>query len=96
MENEILSVVLLPALGGKVASIYRRDKDFEMVAQCEKDAYQIPEFGADFSAYDASGLDDMFPNISAAEVELHGKGISIRIMEKYGADPFRQKYRQTA
>ncbi len=73
LENEILSVVLLPALGGKVASIYRRDKDFEMVAQCEKDAYQIPGFGADFSAYDASGLDDMFPNIFAAEVELHGK-----------------------
>ena len=73
MENEVLSVVILPVLGGKIASLYRKDRDFELVSQYAEDRYRIPEFGSDFSEYDASGLDDTFPNISAAEVELDGE-----------------------
>lgn len=73
LENEMLSVVVLPSLGGKIVSVYRKDRDFELAAQYAGDNYRIPKFGSDFSKYDASGLDDAFPNIVGADVVLDGR-----------------------
>ncbi|MDO4337241.1 MAG: DUF5107 domain-containing protein [Eubacteriales bacterium] len=73
LENQLLSVVVLPSLGGKLASVYHKERKFELAAQYRGESYRIPQFGADFSQYDASGLDDAFPNIVGAELELDGK-----------------------
>lgn len=73
LENEFLSVVVLPSLGGKIASIFEKKRGVELAAQNAGDFYRIPEWGDDFSLYDASGLDEAFPNIAEAVVERDGK-----------------------
>lgn len=67
LENEWLKVVILPNLGGKVASLYYKKNEFELAAQYPGETYKLPEPGADFSKYDASGLDDIFPSIIKAK-----------------------------
>lgn len=73
MENEMLRIVVLPGLGGKIASIYRKDLQFEAAAQNEKGIYDLPARGADFSKYDASGCDDAFPSVDRGEIHYGGK-----------------------
>lgn len=68
MENEWLAVVVLPNMGGKIASICYKEKAFEVVAQNTSGEYRHPRMYDDFSKYDASGLDDAFPNVSEASV----------------------------
>ncbi|MCC8068002.1 MAG: hypothetical protein LIO94_13015 [Clostridiales bacterium] len=66
LENKRMRVTILPALGGKLASvILKREKypDFELAAQPERFAYRIPERDTKFAACDASGIDDAFPTI---------------------------------
>lgn len=76
MENEYLRVIVLPKLGGKIASVVYKDKDFELAAQNKEEYYKMPQLDAAFEKYDASGMDDAFPNIVEAKVkygdrELH-------------------------
>jgi len=33
LENGVLRVIIIPTMGGKVASSYREDKDFELLYQ---------------------------------------------------------------
>lgn len=73
LENEYISVVILPSLGGKIASIFYKRKGVELTAQNGKDYYKTPEWGDDFSKYDVSGLDDAFPNIVEAVIERNGQ-----------------------
>lgn len=73
IENEKLRVIVLPQLGGKIASLYDKSKEFEVAAQPEKKFYALPKAGDDFSSYDASGLDDAFPNIDSGILEENGK-----------------------
>lgn len=68
LENNWIRSVVLPELGGKIVSVKYKKNDFELAAQCESQAYGRPEFGSDFSTFDASGLDDAFPNIDEADV----------------------------
>ena len=73
LENDIQSVVILPSLGGKIASLYRKDRDFEFAEQYAGEQYRMPSFGSAFPEYDASGLDDAFPNIDRSDnVTLDG------------------------
>jgi galactose mutarotase-like enzyme len=67
LENEKISIVLLPELGSKTASLYSKATNFELAAQYRSDYYSIPYIGADFSEYDASGMDDTFPNINESD-----------------------------
>lgn len=76
MENEMLKVVVLPGLGGKTASVYHKPKGFELAAQNRDKIYRLPDTGAAFSDYDASGIDDAFPSIDASEDEWQGRRIS--------------------
>ena len=71
-ENEKLSVILLPELGGKLASLYYKPLKIELAAQNRRDRYDLPSLDADFSRYDASGLDDAFPNINANKINDMG------------------------
>ncbi len=60
----VLSAVVLPGLGGKIASLYHHGARFEAAAQSSR-GYRPASYGANFSEYDASGLDDGFPTLHA-------------------------------
>lgn len=68
MENNYLRVVLLPTIGGKVASIYNKKKSFELLYQNKAMTYEKAKIYDDFGKYDASGFDDAFPTIEACSV----------------------------
>lgn len=72
LENEWIKAVILPELGGKIASVCYKKRQFEVAAQYRGEAYRLPGPDAEFLAYDASGLDDVFPNIVKAEVPCRG------------------------
>lgn len=74
LENGQLRAVVLPSLGGKIASLYHRERDFELAAQPGR-AYRLPVFGADFSQFDAAGLDDAFPSIVSSVQQQRGRAI---------------------
>lgn len=61
LENSILSAIVIPQMGGKIASLCYRPRQFEAAAQPSGREYRPAPHFADFSAYDASGLDDAFP-----------------------------------
>lgn len=63
LENEDLSVILLPDLGFKIASIKHKIKNFEFVFQPTDGKYEKAKYGDDFSKYDTSGIDDCIPSI---------------------------------
>ena len=69
LENGCLRVILLPVLGGKLASVFYKKKAFELAARNKEDFYRLPGPEDAFSRYDASGLDDAFPCIDPCEVE---------------------------
>ncbi len=75
LQGEHLRVVVLPRIGGKIASIYHRDKDFELLFQNKADSYLKASFGEPFENYDASGFDDCFPTIDSSIVQVEGKEI---------------------
>lgn len=75
LENELIRVIILPKMGGKVASIYRKDKDFELLYQNKEEVYKKPKIYDTFSEYDASGFDDAFPSIDISKVNISGKEI---------------------
>lgn len=68
LENDLLRIIILPAIGGKVASIYRKDKDFELLFQNKEKYYKKPKLYAPFAEYDAAGFDDAFPTIDSCKV----------------------------
>lgn len=68
LENTWLRIVVIPELGGKVASMYKKDKQFELLFQNKEDTYRKPERYAAFAEYDAAGFDDAFPSIDAGSV----------------------------
>jgi len=73
LENEYLRIVILPCLGGKLASVYCKKKDFEIAAQNNQKEYGIPYIDADFYDYDAAGMDDMFPNIVGSQIRYRNQ-----------------------
>ena len=78
LENEKLSVVILPQLGGKIASFYHKDAAFELAAENTLRGYRLPSGPApSFEDFDASGLDDAFPNIDACVMEWTGKRLCV-------------------
>ncbi|TGB01669.1 DUF5107 domain-containing protein [Halobacillus salinus] len=62
IENDAVRCILLPSYGGKMVSLYDKQADYEWLFQSER-GLEIPPYGADFSAYDSSGFDEMFPGI---------------------------------
>ncbi len=62
LENEFLSLLILPGRGGKIASIRDRKRNFELLYQPAGD-YPPLSPGMPFSRGDASGFDDVFPSM---------------------------------
>lgn len=73
IENEYLSIIILPKIGSKIASIFSKQKDFEFLFQNKGDSYKKAEFGADFAAYDCSGFDDCFPSIDQSKLLINNE-----------------------
>lgn len=73
LENSKLRIVVIPGLGGKIASVYLKDRAFEAAAVNKEKEYCLPNKNADFSKFDGSGIDDAFPNIVEAEVLYNGE-----------------------
>jgi hypothetical protein len=74
LENDILRAAVLPDLGAKIASLLYKPGGFELAAQSSGD-YRQPPHGADFSAYDASGIDDVFPCVTPSRQSVNGKTV---------------------
>ncbi|SDL04140.1 hypothetical protein [Halarsenatibacter silvermanii] len=66
IENDILRAEFLPVYGSKMVSLQDLRKGREFLFQRETDKLKKPPHGADFSQYDASGFDEMFPTIDAS------------------------------
>ncbi|HHY79455.1 MAG TPA: DUF5107 domain-containing protein [Thermoanaerobacter sp.] len=75
LENDGLKVLILPDIGSKIASIYRKDKDFEVLFQNKEGIYRKPKLGDKFAEFDASGFDDAFPTIDRCIVKYEGREI---------------------
>lgn len=75
LENDLARCVILPELGGKIASFYLKEQDFELFFQNKEEMYKLPKIDDDFAEFDASGFDDAFPNINAEYVDLYGKSV---------------------
>ena len=75
IENDILCVTISPELGGKIASVVHKDKNFEFYFQHKKEVFLKPELNSNFAEFDASGFDDCFPTVDACSVRLNGKVI---------------------
>lgn len=70
LENEKIKAIILPNIGGKVASFYSKETDFELLFQNKEDLYKVPNIYSDFARFDAAGFDDAFPSIDEGEVEV--------------------------
>ncbi len=64
LENEKLKLRVIPELGGKIASVLVKEKNFDIAAAPgEGREYRKAEEDGNFCAFDMSGIDDAFPNI---------------------------------
>lgn len=79
LENEQLKVTILKSFGAKVASIYYKRQNFEVLFQPTKDEYVVPTYGDSFENYDTSGWDEMYPTIDkcAYPYDTKHKGIEM-------------------
>jgi hypothetical protein len=65
MESERLRAVILPAYGGKMASLVDKVSSREFLVQADGDKYKKLRYAGDYVAAESSGFDDMFPTIDA-------------------------------
>jgi len=70
IENDSIRVVVLPEKGGKLASLFLKQKEFELIFQNKENEYKNAKVYDDFGAFDASGFDDAFPSINACKVKV--------------------------
>lgn len=70
MENNKLSVKLLPKYGGKIQSIYDKELNKELLYQAASKSYIKSEYGESFANGEFSGFDEMFPSINSCFYHL--------------------------
>lgn len=68
IENDMLRCVCLPKHGGKLASLYHKEKAFELLFQSPSGGFRKASPGSAFGDFEACGFDDAFPNIDAGIV----------------------------
>ena len=76
LENDNISIECLTDHGGKLSSIFDKEKQFEFLFQNPKTNYSKAEVYSDFSLFEACGFDDTFPSIDAQEVIFDNKKIA--------------------
>ncbi|WDC83205.1 hypothetical protein PL321_10370 [Caloramator sp. mosi_1] len=72
VENDVVSLVILPELGAKIASVIYKPQNFEVLAQPTLNKYTTAEYGDKFKKYDTSGIDEMYPTIDECEYPYEG------------------------
>jgi len=72
MENDFLKATFIPCYGGKLASLYDKEKNYEWLFQKDEEL-KVPPYGADFSEYDSSGFDEVFPSIDKTYHPFNGE-----------------------
>lgn len=65
MENKILKLSILKNFGSKIASIYNKEKDLELLFQPSLNKYYKPKLSEPFENYDTSGIDEILPTIDS-------------------------------
>lgn len=75
LQNDVLTAIVLPEHGGKVASLVYRPQNWELLFQNSKGGFREASRGDDFSDYEACGFDDAFPTVDACEVQLGGRTV---------------------
>ncbi len=70
ISNDKVEAVFLPQLGSKMISLINKKSgtQFLLENQDKNKVYRKAFHGADYSLYDASGFDECFPTIEAAEL----------------------------
>jgi hypothetical protein len=63
MESDCLKLTILPESGGKLQSIYDKEKDREYLHQSNTDTYIRSAYDSEYAAGDVSGFDEIFPSI---------------------------------
>ena len=76
LENNLLKAVILPAHGGKVASLWYRPAQFELLFQNPKGLFRKARCGDDFSQFEACGFDEAFPTVDACTVQVGGRQVA--------------------
>ena len=75
LENSYLKAIILPSIGGKVAFLFSKEKEFELIFQNKEASYKKPTIYDDFGLYDAAGFDDAFPSINKGKIKVGDKEI---------------------
>lgn len=75
LENAQVRAVILPEYGGKMVSFFDKTIQYEWLYQAKTSTLKIPPYGADFSDYDSSGFDEMFPGIDQGPHPSHWKEV---------------------
>lgn len=65
LENDRLRLTFLPDYGCKMASLVSKKTGREFLFQSLLEKLAVPPYGANFSEYDSSGFDEVFPSIDA-------------------------------
>jgi galactose mutarotase-like enzyme len=69
LQNDVLSVAVLPRWGAKIASIFYIPLNRELLWQNPGKQYRKTAYGDPYEAGEASGFDEMFPTISRCYYE---------------------------
>lgn len=70
VQNDLLTAVILPEHGGKVASLVYRPRSWELLFQNPNGVFRKAQRGDAFSDYEACGFDDAFPTVDACQVQI--------------------------
>lgn len=78
MENNVLTLVVLPELGAKIASLTYKPQNFEVFFQPTDGRFRLSTYGAVFKEFDTAGADEMYPTIDACEYpDSHYPGVHL-------------------
>ena len=69
LENEVLRAAILPARGSKIASLFHKPTNVELLWQPPDGCYPAAQYGDPYDARHATGFDEMFPSIAAGRYE---------------------------
>jgi len=72
LENEQLQLQLIPAMGGKIISLIRKESGTEFLKQADIDLadFRLPDYGEPFLPPYAAGFDECFPNVSSSKYQF--------------------------
>jgi len=79
LENEQLTLSLIPGMGGKIISLVRKESGTQFLHKAEDNLanYQLPEDGKTFLPPYAAGFDECFPNVSPSSYQFEGVRIEL-------------------